>query len=145
MNRLKTLTIVLLGALLLGACASHGPARDDSLYRALGEREGIEMLVDGLLFRISENQKILHHFAEADPARLHRTLTEQFCELSGGPCTYSGDDMVTVHTGMEITEAEFNSLVEDLLEVMDHQRIPVQAQNRLLARLAPMRAEIIGL
>ncbi|MCC5808945.1 MAG: group 1 truncated hemoglobin [Ectothiorhodospiraceae bacterium] len=145
MNRFATPWLALALAAMLGACASSGPTRDDSLYQALGEREGIEMLVDGLLFRISENQKILHHFTEADPGRLHRTLTEQFCELSGGPCTYSGDDMVTVHTAMRITEAEFNSLVEDLIQVMEHQRIPIQAQNRLLARLAPMRSEIIGL
>ena len=143
---LGSLAPLLLAAILLGACAGPaGPAGDDSLYRDLGERAGIETLVDALLFRISEDSRIVGQFADADPGRLHRTLSEQICELAGGPCVYSGDDMVTVHTGRDISEASFNALVEDLVEVMEHQRIPIRAQNRLLAKLAPMRGEIIGL
>ncbi|MEX0729294.1 MAG: group 1 truncated hemoglobin [Aquisalimonadaceae bacterium] len=140
----RTAIAVLLLALLTG-CAATEPVSEDSLYRALGERQGIAVIVDGLLFRISENSRIAHHFASAEPARLHRTLTEQFCVLAGGPCTYSGDDMVEVHTGMAITEAEFNSLVEDLIAVMEEQRIPITAQNRLLAKLVPLREKIIRL
>lgn len=139
-----TAMMLLAGALLLGACASSPePADDDSLYQALGERDGIERIVDGLLFRISEDGRIVEHFQGIDVARFERTLTEQICELSGGPCTYSGDDMVTAHRGQDINEAEFNALVENLVEVMEHQNVPVSAQNRLLAKLAPMREDII--
>lgn len=138
-------TIILVVAALLGACAS-GPqaAEDDSLYQALGEREGIERIVEGLLFRISEDARIVDQFEGINVDRFQRTLTEQICELSGGPCTYSGDDMETVHRGRDISEAEFNALVEDLIEVMEHQNVPVATRNRLLARLAPLRERIIG-
>lgn len=133
-------------ALLLGACTSAPePAEDDSLYQALGERDGIERMVEGLLFRISEDARIIDQFQGIDVARFERTLTEQICELTGGPCTYSGDDMVTVHRGRDISEADFNALVENLIDVMDHQHVPVSAQNRLLAKLAAMRGEIIRL
>lgn len=143
-NTFRPTVTVALALLLLAGCATQ-QSRDDSLYRELGGMAGIETLVDGLLFRISEDSRIVDQFADADPGRLHRTLSEQICVLAGGPCEYTGDDMVTVHTGRNISEASFNALVEDLVDVMEHQRIPVRAQNRLLAKLAPLRGEIIGL
>lgn len=133
-------------AVALGACTfSPEPDADDSLYQALGEEQGIERMVEGLLFRISEDGRIVDQFDGIDVARFQRTLTEQICELSGGPCTYSGDDMVTVHRGQDISEADFNALVENLQDVMEHQHIPVAAQNRLLAKLAAMRDQVIHL
>ena len=56
---------------------------------------------------------------------------------------YSGDSMADVHAGFELTEADFNALVEDLIAAMEAEQLPVIVQNRLLQRLAPMRADII--
>lgn len=63
--------------------------------------------------------------------------------LSRGPCEYTGDPMHVVHKGLNITERQFNAVVEDLQEAMVRLRLPEPAQNRLLARLAPLRGEII--
>ena len=51
--------------------------------------------------------------------------------------------MADVHAGFDLTEADFNALVEDLIAAMEAERLPVTVQNRLLQRLAPMRADII--
>lgn len=119
------------------------PAGDDSLYRALGGQSGIERIVEGLLINIADNPLIVEHFADTDIDRLNEKLIEQFCFESGGPCEYTGDSMRDSHAGLNLTEADFNALVEDLLAAMRDQNIPVTAQNRLLARLAPMRRDII--
>ena len=120
-------------------------AANQSLYDELGQKQGIENIVEELLFNIADDRRIRHHFAESDLTRVHKMLSEQICELSGGPCTYSGDDMVTSHTGMGVTRADFNALVEALQMALDTFEIPVGAQNRLLALLAPMHHEIVGL
>ena len=130
---------------LVGCTTAVGPDDDDRLYQALGERQGIDRLVDDLLFRISEDARIVDQFDGIDVNRFQRTLSEQICEISGGPCEYSGDDMVTVHRGRDISEASFNALVENLQDAMEHQNVPVAAQNRLLRKLADMRAEVIHL
>lgn len=132
-------------ALGLAACSPTPPApgADDSLYRALGGQPGITRIVEGLLSNIADNPKIVGHFAETDIDRLNAKLIEQFCVESGGPCEYSGDSMRDSHTGLNLTEADFNALVEDLLDAMHALKVPVTAQNRLLARLAPMRRDII--
>ncbi|NAV96740.1 group I truncated hemoglobin, partial [Salmonella sp. hn-h2] len=60
-----------------------------------------------------------------------------------GPCTYTGRDMASVHKGMGVNRADFNALVEDLQKAMNQHKIPFRAQNKLLAKLAPMHKVII--
>lgn len=115
-----------------------------SLYQDLGELEGIDQLNERFVINLVEDRRISHHFEQTDLARLHQMLTEQFCELAGGPCVYSGDDMVTSHTGLNITRSDFNALVEALQLAMDDQGISIGAQNRLLALLAPMHHEVVN-
>ncbi|WP_442962563.1 group I truncated hemoglobin [Pseudomonas sp.] len=118
------------------------PANDD-LYQQLGELAGITRIVEEMLLNISEDQRIVHHFAETDIDRLNAKLIEQLCVESGGPCTYTGDTMADSHAGMGVTEGDFNALVENLQKAMDTHGVPTAAQNRLLARLAPMREDVI--
>ena len=68
---------------------------------------------------------------------------QQLCVETGGPCQPSGDSMEEVHKGLKLTRSDFNALVEDLIAAMETQGVPVPVQNRLLARLAPMRGQII--
>lgn len=131
--------VVFLG---LAACAQH-PARDDSLYRALGEQPGITRIVEGMLLNIAGDRRIVRHFQDIDIQRLRDKLIEQFCIEAGGPCTYSGDSMEESHKGQQLTRSDFNALVENLQDAMEAQGVPMPAQNRLLARLAPMRAQVI--
>lgn len=130
-------------SLLLIACAPPGPPADDSLYRALGERPGIAAIVDETLDNIARDSRIVAIFADSDIGRLEEKLVEQFCSISGGPCEYTGEPMDEVHADLGIDPAEFNAFVEDLRDAMATLRVPESAQNRLLARLAPMREDIL--
>lgn len=127
-------------ALLLAACA-HLPQR--TLYDELGGQEGVEQIVELLLTKISDDPRIAAQFAAVDILRLNDKLVEQICFESGGPCTYTGKDMVEAHAKQKVSNADFNALVEDLMWAMDQRRIPRATQNRLLARLAPMHSEIV--
>jgi len=137
---MRLLLVTLL--LALSACAQQ-PPRDDSLYRALGGQAGIEAVVEGMLLKIAGDVRIVHHFEDVDIQRLRDKLVEQLCMEAGGPCSYTGDSMEESHTGMRLTPGDFNALVENLQAAMTEQGIAIPAQNRLLARLAPMRGQII--
>ena len=113
------------------------------LYQALGETAGITRLMDDFVNRLLTDPRIGGHFKEAKPQPLKDSLTRQICQLSGGPCQYTGPDMKTAHGEMDITKANFHALVEVLQAAMDAQRIPFAQQNRLLALLAPMHRDII--
>jgi hemoglobin len=136
--RLATFVLIM----LLAGCAQKPPA-DDSLYQALGQRAGIQRIVEGMLLNIADDQRIVEHFRKVDIVRLRDKLTEQLCVDAGGPCTYTGDSMAESHKGQNLTRSDFNALVENLIDAMDAEGISVRDQNRLIARLAPMRGDVI--
>ncbi len=113
------------------------------LYQQLGSGAGIEKIVDGLLVEIEQDQQIVHHFRDTDIARFRKLLIEQLCELSGGPCKYTGVSMQESHTGFNITQADFDNLVRHLMKVMKQQKISIPAQNQLLGLLAPMYGDVV--
>ncbi|BBP79142.1 group 1 truncated hemoglobin [Pseudomonas sp. Ost2] len=138
MRALKLLAMIV----LLAGCAQQ-PPKDDSLYRDLGERAGITRIVEGTLIHIARDRRIAERFRKIDIQRLRDKLVEQFCVEAGGPCVYTGDTMAESHKGQNVSRSDFNALVEDLIAAMDDQGIAVPVQNRLIARLAPMRGEVI--
>ena len=122
------------------AATTAAPA---GLYQALGEKPGITRLVDDFVNRVVKDPRIGGHFKDTKPAALKESLTDQFCQLSGGPCKYEGADMKSAHADMDINKGHFNALVEVLQSAMDAQGIPFAQQNRLLALLAPMHRDVI--
>lgn len=119
------------------------PDPTPALYQALHGRDGIERIVTDLLARAVADRRISDIFKATDMQRLNRTLTEQICYISGGPCHYTGRDMKTVHTDLGLQNADFNALVEDLQQAMDAEKVPFREQNKLLAKLAPMQRLVV--
>lgn len=125
------------------SASATAPAAPAGLYAALGEKPGIDRLAGDFVARLLRHPRIGAHFKDAKPEALQQSLAEQFCALSGGPCTYQGADMLDVHADMDIDKGDFNALVEVLQRAMDAQGIAFSQQNRLLALLAPMHRDII--
>jgi hemoglobin len=119
--------------------AGTTPIPGDAVYKSLHERAGIDRIVVDLIDRCQRDPRIADIFKGTDLVRLHRTLVEQLCYISGGPCHYSGRDMATAHKDMGLQNHDFNALVEDLQAAMDREGVPFRDQNRLLAKLAPMQ------
>lgn len=133
---------MLISALLAG-CVSAPTSRDATLYERLGGEAGIAAITEGMLARSAEDPRIRDDFAEADIVNLYERLVEHVCALAGGPCTYGGRDMKAAHVGLGLTEADFNALVENLVDAMTERGVSIAAQNELLAVLAPMRDDVI--
>ena len=144
---LKPLFVALLSAiaLVLGGCQSLNNKPDDSLYQQLGEREGIANVVEDLLYLIVDDDRINQQFKGMDVDQFHHNLTDQLCELSGGPCTYTGREMRELHSDMAITNTQFNALAENLILAMEQNDIPTGAQNRLIKQLVPLYPDIRNL
>jgi hemoglobin len=142
-NALSTLTLV---AALAGAAftSSARAQSDDSLYQQLGAQPGLVTLTDDFTARLMADPRMNPFFKDIDEKEFKTHLVEQLCQVSGGPCKYSGKDMKKAHSGQDITRSNFNALVEVLQQSMDAQGIAFRVQNRLLAQLAPMHRDIVN-
>ncbi len=156
--------IVLLFALILVACGtvpsndSDGPSdlknydrtlyerlstERSSLYDRLGGRDTIVRFVDVGVERVLVNPEIGFLFDNTDIDNLKFQLTEQICELTGGPCRYEGMDMESAHFDLDISAREFNALVEDFQLAMRQTGVPYRLENQVIALLAPMKPAML--
>ena len=123
--------------------AGADPIPGDAVYNAFHGQDGIDRIIDDFVGRITTDPRIAHRFENANLVRLRLELKQQVCYLTGGPCAYSGKDMKTAHESMGLENADFNALAEDLQLSMDKEQVSFPAQNRLLAKLAPMQRMVV--
>ena len=145
MKRLVYAALVCASLSLAGGARAQTPppARSAELYEQLGQKEGIRHFTHRFLSIVLADERIKGKFEDANIDRLEGLLAEQFCDLSGGPCQYSGRDMGTAHRGMDINTAQFNALAEDLQIAMEEAGIRTAASNQLIAELAPMYHQVV--
>jgi hemoglobin len=134
--------VLLLSLGLLVGCANKPKP---SLYQQLGEKAGIERLIDSFIYQIGNDEQVFHYFEHTNITHFRQGFITHMCALVAGPCEYSGDSMVAIHTGMNITEKDFNHVVDLLVNAMNEQNIPLTTQNKILYRLAPLRRNVINM
>jgi len=123
--------------------AGARPIRSDRIWAAFGGEQGTRRIVDETIRLSTRDPRIADIFKGQDLVRLRRTLFEQFCYLLGGGCDYTGRDMRAAHKDMGLQTADLNALIEHLQTAMSKEGVPFFAQNRLLAKLAPMKRDVV--
>jgi hemoglobin len=120
-------------------------------FNQLGGHAAVELVIDTFLTNVLEDPEINGRFAVTDAAVLRGHLIDQVCQATGGYCTYTGRSMLDAHTGMNITEDEFNFLVGDLLRALDTLGVPYSEgldgsglADALLLALLGMKGDIVG-
>lgn len=134
-------------ALLACLIAVHGSLARAStpatLYTRLGGEPAVTHIADETIARAAQDPRTARSFKDSDLGRVKKHLAQQFCELAGGDCRYEGDPMREVHMGHDISEAELYALVEILQDVMRESGVGVAERNALLAKLAPMKPDVV--
>ena len=141
MTRARSYLVSLLCA---GVCsAAFAQAPNDSALAAYGGFTGLSKMTQDFIERLQKNPSIGRFFKEADTERLQAMLADQFCDVLGGGCKYSGKSMKEVHAGMKVGSADFNALAEELQNALTAARVPFADQNKLIAKLAPMHRDVV--
>jgi hemoglobin len=149
----RTVKVVALGVLLVGVtvtgCASSqstAPAKP-SLYKRLGGREGIAVVVGDFTANMAADSRVNARLKDMKPPAVEKfksNLADQICDATGGPCSYLGKDMKAAHAGMGISEAEWNATVENLVKALDKHKVAAADKQELLGLLGPMKKDIVG-
>lgn len=138
----KTSILVLsLTAILMTSCASIEP--NQSLYQRIGGQEVLSKVVSETIDKTSSDPKTKRSFEGIKLSKLKESITNQLCQLTGGGCNYEGDTMQKSHADAKITTAEFELMVQNLRDALDHQKVGTREKNELLKILAPMKREIV--
>lgn len=133
----------LLAALMLLIAGTSAACASATLYTRLGGGPGIVAISNALIDRVVADPTLGRSFKDSKLDRIKRLLAQQICELSGGPCHYSGDSMQEVHAGHHISEAEFYRMVDMLQGLLKERHVDIRATNQLLRLLAPMKRDVV--
>jgi len=147
----------LLAAALLAAVACRHPAppapapaapaaatpAGPSLYTRLGGLDAIHAVVGDFLRRVAADARINAFFRGVDIDTLAARLADQICQVSGGPCRYTGRSMRQAHADLNVTNADFDALVEDLAASLDHFDVGTREKGELLQVLGGLRKQIV--
>ena len=139
--------VILISIVAVTACASLTPA-PQSLYDRLGGKAAIEAVVNDFIDAVGSderitNEKVKASLASIDIASLKMHVTDQVCMATGGPCDYTGRDMKSTHVGLEITNDEFDYVLDDLVKTLNAYKVPEREQDELLSLRGPIRDDIV--
>jgi len=142
-SRIRARLCALCVAALLAIPGCTAPVGETTLYADLGGEPVITRFVTEVLAISVADPRIAKDFDNINLVWLRDHIVRQFCELTGGPCRYTGRGMYASHKGLHLAMFNFNVFVEDLQIAMDHEGVPFPTQNRLLKILAPMYHDIV--
>ncbi len=124
-----------------GACLADAAAT--TLYQQIGGEPKMRAVVEDFTQIALADDRINFTFAETDMKKFKQLLFEQLCHITQGPCPYTGRSMLEAHKKLNITNAMFNALAEDLYAGFDREKVPYRLQNRVMVLLAPMQHDVV--
>ncbi len=117
-----------------------------TLYERLGGYDAIAAVVDALMVRIKDDDKLRRfydHRGADGIAREEQFLVEFLCESSGGPMVYTGRDMKLVHIGMRLDEEDWKRAMAHLTETLDTFEVPEQEKGEVMSFHKILKPDIV--
>jgi len=141
-------TIVILG---VGAAFAQ-PSRlemepqEKTLYQRLGGYDALAAVSDDFIGRLATG-KLLKRFvvglSNDWKKKLRSTLIDFLFGATVHPWQYTGRDMKTSHTGLDITEADWKESVEALVATLDKFKVPAKEKGEVLAAVSGLKKDIV--
>ncbi len=117
---------------------------ENTLYERLGGKNAIKAVVDQFVANNNADEVIAYRWKTSDVASLKEYLAELICQATGGPCVYTGSSMDVVHSGLNITEEEFNRVAVNLGNALDKFSVPQKEKGELLAIIGSLKGQVVG-
>lgn len=120
-----------------------------SLFERLGGRNGISNIVDDTVENHMNNTDVNARFLplkdKPEQLAIIKNHTIDFFQAgSGGPNNYTGKDMETAHTGMNISPTEYMHVMDDIFMALDKNAIDEDTKKDVLSILWSLKGMIIS-
>jgi hemoglobin len=123
------------------------PAAGDSLYTRLGGYDALVAVTKDFIGRLATDPQLAKFFTglnDTSKARVEAHVIDFLCVATGGPCIYTGQDMKTAHTGLHITDADWNNSAAHLTETLNKFKVPQKEQGEVMAAISGLKGDIVG-
>lgn len=120
---------------------------DSSLYARMGGDEVIAPMASEFIDWIVIDDRLKRlfgtHYTEAQFKAIRRHVVEFLCQITGGPCVYTGRDMKTTHRGLGITDDDWVTAADLLTAALDKYRVPAPEQVEFMRIVTSLKGDIV--
>jgi hemoglobin len=117
-----------------------------TLYVRMGGYDVIAAATDDLFTRLLQDPLLKDYWKgkSDDSMRKDRQLiVDYFVAAAGGPAYYTGRDMKSTHTGLGITDAEYERFLNHAAATLAHLEMPTRERDEVLDFLNGLKAEVV--
>lgn len=118
-----------------------------SLYQRLGGYDALAAVTDDFITHLATDPEMGRFFtglSNDSKIRVRQHVIDFLCVATGGPCKYTGRDMKTAHTGLNISDAEWNKSVRYLVGTLDKFKVPEKEKSEVLGAISGLKGDIVG-
>lgn len=118
-----------------------------TLYQRLGGHDALTAVTDDFLGRLATDPQLKRFFIghnKEGMTRIRNHVVDFLCVATGGPCAYTGQDMKTAHTGLGITDDDWNLTVKHLVGTLDKFHVPEKEKSEVLGAISGLKGDIVG-
>ena len=118
-----------------------------TLYERLGGYDAIAAVVDALMVRIKNDDKLCRfydHRGADGIAREQQLLIDFLCVSTGGPMVYTGRDLKPSHVGMRLDEEDWKRAMLHLSTTLDVFELPEQEKGEVMSFHENLKSDIVG-
>jgi len=132
-----------------GTTTAMAQVKQPSLYERLGGAYNIATVVDDFIERLlvnatlNANPAISEARTRVPKAGLKFYVTAMVCEVSGGPCKYTGRAMKESHEKLNISQAEWDAMVVDFKATLNRFKVPQREQQELITIVGSTKNDIV--
>jgi hemoglobin len=147
---LATLLIALVAVVATVPSALAAPPQqmgEKPLYTRLGGYDALVAVTQDFITGLATDPTLAKFFTglnDTSKARVESHVIDFLCKATGGPCIYTGQDMKTAHTGLHITDADWNVSAAHLTETLNKFKVPAKEQAEVMSAISGLKSQIVG-
>ena len=139
----------ILGTFVAPLASAQQASAQKSLYERVGGLKGITVVVDDFVNRLvvdktlNKNPAIDAGRKSAPAPYLKFQVSQLVCEVTGGPCKYTGRAMKESHAHLNISEKEWDVMAKLFKKTLDKYKVPAGEQKELFEIVGKLKGDIV--
>jgi hemoglobin len=114
-----------------------------AIYDEIGGAPAVTAAVDLFYDKVTGDPRLSGYFTGVDLPRLKGHQRAFIAAALGATPPCRGRDMGTAHTGLGITDGEFDAVVGHLVATLEQLGVPAATIGQIAETLAPLRDDIV--
>jgi hemoglobin len=110
----------------------------------LGGYDALAAVPDDFITRLATDPSLAKFFTglnDESKKRVRQHVIDFLCNATGGPCLYLGQDMKTAHKGVHITDAEWNTSAQHLVDTLNKFKVAKPQQDAVMGAIGAPKGE----